>query len=584
MNHDTARENLAWARALLFSLARGGVMHAVISPGSRSTPLVLALDELTSLHKHCVLDERVAGFFALGLGRATGRPAVLVCTSGSAAGHFLPAVLEAEQSRVPLIVITADRPCELHDNGALQTVRQRDLFGSHVKTFVDLGAPCGEVHQRWLHQVAARALDAASAAPRGPVHINAPFREPLWAEARAPGDPPAAALRVLRPLAAPSEVVARELGSLFAKTPRGLIVCGPLPPDRAREDLHDAVHALGRALAWPVLAEPTSQVFISGRGSAAIGAYDALLQSPSFAARHAPALILRLGQTPTAKSLQTLVASTERVVLVDEAGAWHDPACVAATLVVADPALFCRALAAHLPRRVPRSSWVSSWCASDLCAQRVLDAECKEELFEGSLARALARALPADAALHVGNSMPIRELGTFAARLAHPLPIYANRGASGIDGTLATAIGEASGDPARAHVVLLGDLAFLHDLGALRAAQELATRLVVVLVDNNGGGIFSHLSIAKDQAVFDSYFRAPQRSDLEALCRACGAAWERVTTLRGFVASLRRELLGGQNGVTVLAATIEQERNLELRARALMRVREALDTAEERDG
>ena len=586
MSSHVAALNSTQARALVAGLAKGGVRQVVISPGSRSTPLVLAWAAYPAVVLHAVLDERVAGFLAVGMARASGRPVALVCTSGSAAAHYFPAIQEASCSRVPLIVLSADRPPELHDCGALQTLDQSRLYGNYVRTFIDLGTPATEVPRRWLTQVAVRSLDAACRVPAGPVHINVPFREPLWQPdvdaSGANADDESAAILRTPPLLAPPLIDA--LATRLSRAERGVIVCGPLTDTggaSGQYSLAASVRSLAATLGWPVLAEATSQVrFARGAADGVVASYDALLRLPAFVEEARPDLVLRIGQTPTSKVAQAWLADAgrDRTVLVDEAGDWHDPSFAANTLAVAEPGALCRALraAARPIRRDER--WLSTWTQAEAAAQAALARVCAEGFWEGGIARTVAAALPDSSSLHVANSMPIRDLDRFAPVLDRDVRVYANRGASGIDGTLATAAGEALADPARVQVVLLGDLAFLHDQSALRIAVKLGASLVVVLIDNDGGGIFSFLPIAAHPDAFDPYFRTPQDADLAALAQASGASFGNADSYQALGQALESRIAQARRGpgVHVIAVRVDREHNVVQHRRAVDAVQQAL--------
>lgn len=538
----TARANADAAAVLARSLVAGGVRHVVASPGSRSTPLVLAFAERTDARVHMVLDERVAGFVALGLARVAG-PVVLLCTSGSAGAHWLPAVIEARHSRVPLILLTADRPPELHGCGAPQTVPQGELFSPFSLLSVDLGAPSPEVDPRWLRTVAARLLDAA----RGPVHANVPFREPLWAPGLE-GAPAVEPARVLRPRPVPDEdmvcaVAARLRG-------RGLIVAGPRAAAPGDRTLGPAVERLAAALGWPVIAEPLSQ--LRGGAMAAIPEMEA------------PDVVLRFGQPPTSKRAAARLAQAE-TILVDPDGDWLDPDHAATLLLAVDPAPLCEALTPRVTACDP--TWAAAWRAADLHARARAEALC-DGWWEGAVARVVAAALPETGLLHVASSMPVRDLDTFFPPDARAA-VTANRGVNGIDGTLATAVGQALAWPGPV-AALVGDLAFVHDHAALHAARALGARLVVVVVDNGGGGIFGTLPVARHEGAFERLFLTPQPGDLGAMAAGQGARVARVGdlgALRGALGEALRRMEGDEPGVTVIHAVVDRDEAKARRAR-----------------
>ncbi len=592
----TASANALWAGTLARALVLGGVRHVVISPGSRSTPLVLAFDACPEAELHSVLDERAAAFFALGLARVGGRAVALVCTSGSAPAHYLPAVIEANLTRTPLLLLTADRPAELQGCGSPQTVDQVHLFGAHVRAAHHLEAPHPGPDPRWLRSLAARALDAAEGSPPGPVHINLPFRKPLWdpaalegadvvgqSEPRRPdgglplgqhaGVEGFGVARVHRSPAAASAKVVEALRERLRASERGVIVCGPWWPGRGPEHIQphfEAVIGLALALGWPVLGEPASQLRFGPRApEVVISAADALLRGPL--AGLAPDLILQIGAAPTASSLAGWIErhGEGRLVLIDPDGIWSDPSHRADTLVVAEPARLLAALASNLE---PRSTgWLGRWRAADEVALARLNNLPRGGLWEGEVARALVEGLPSGSMLHVASSMPIRDLDSFCPAREAPLAILSSRGANGIDGTIATALGESTAWSGGERALLIGDLAFIHDAGGLLTAPG---DLLVVVINNGGGGIFGFLPVARHPSAFVAHFLTPQRVDLGALCEAAGARHARVDALGALREAI--EAMKGQSGVRVIEAVVDRSLNMQRHAEAWEAVAEAL--------
>ena len=498
-----AAANATFTATLVDEWVRCGVRHAVVAPGSRSTPITLALAERPELALHVVHDERVAGFVALGIGLATGVPAVLACTSGTAAANFHPTVAEASLSAVPMMVATADRPPELRGVGAPQTIDQLDLYGRMVRWHTDAAPPDDSDPAGW-RPLAQRAFTAAE---HGPVHINLPFREPLVGT---PGPLP-------EPIGDPVRV------------PRTLVSSGPLPErlDRPRGVIvaggqagvaPDDVAALAARLGWPILADPTS-----GLRSApnAVTAFDSLLRHAGFATAQVPDVVVRVGRPPASKVLaQWIVGAGVPVVQVGGPGPIDPDHNVAAWATLAD--------LEHLTG-APDGDWSASWQAADTAAEEVFDAlVSRGEVSEPAVARTVAAALPAGTGLFVSSSMPIRDLEWFGGPAARA---GSNRGANGIDGVMATALGAAlTGRPT---AVLIGDIAFLHDSNALIAAGQFGADLRVVVVDNGGGGIFSFLPQAATLPIdqFERLFGTPHRTDLVALAGAHGVPAATVTTL-----------------------------------------------------
>ena len=436
-------------RAFVDELVRCGVRHACTSPGSRSTPLVLSLVWEERLETSSHLDERCGAFFALGVAKASGVPAVLACTSGTAAANYLPAVVEAHEARVPLIVLTADRPPELRDVGAGQTIDQVKLYGTAVKTYVEVDDhPATEGRVRWLRQLACRMVWTATAGRPGPVHVNFALREPLVLDAPLPPEPAPLAGReggrpwVTRP-APPAPVPPALLDGLAAELaarPRAVIVAG-----RAERDpgLGPALAALAERARIPLLADPLSG---ARRGPAAVAHYDALLRDPGWAGRNAPQLVLRFGDLPTSKPLRQWLAGLGGAlqVAVDDENAWQDPAAAVATIAAADP----RSLAEGLAERVAapaEAAWLDGWRRADRAAAGAIAATLGPAgLSEPRVAAELGVRLPAAATLVVASSMPVRDAESFFPVRDDPPRTLSNRGANGIDGTVSTAFGVAA--------------------------------------------------------------------------------------------------------------------------------------------
>ena len=532
---------------------RNGVRHAVVAPGSRSTPLALALAARAGdgLTLHVFHDERSAAFAALGLGRATGVPAVLLCTSGTAAANFHPAVVEAHQDDVPLVVCTADRPPELRDVAAPQTIDQSGLYGRAVRWSFDPGVPDDALRGTWRSLACRAVLDALGPRP-GPVHLNLPFRDPLVGTpaalpAGAPGGVPWHAAFVGRGV-----VDGDALDALVAllDEPRGVIVAGAGAGDPA------AVHALADATGWPVLADPRSGC--RSPEPATVAAADALLRHARFAADHAPTVVLRLGFPPASKVLaQWLAASGARQVQVHAAASWIDPDHLV-TRVVADPAALCRTLATRL-RGAAGTPWSARWRHAEERAQAALTAATAPSLTEPAVARTLAGALPDGAALVVSSSMPVRDVEWYMAPRVG-LTVHANRGANGIDGVVSTAVGVALADPDRPVALLIGDLAFLHDANGLLALRTRHVHLTIVVVDNRGGGIFNFLPQRTALPVerFEQLFGTPADTDPAAVAAAHGLDVTVVASLD----ELRAGVAHQHPGTRVLVVRSDRDANV----------------------
>lgn len=542
----------AAVRALVDALVGAGVRDVCIAPGARSTPLTLVCAYDRRLRAWSHLDERSAAFFALGLAKATRRPAVLVCTSGTAAANFYPAVIEARYAHVPLIVLTADRPPELRECGAFQAIDQLALYGRHAKWFCEVGdAGAGLAYFRAL---GSRAAALAAAAPAGAVHLNLPFREPLVPDDAAdllPDEKPVASVaprldggrRTLDPPAIAT--LAAELGAAR----RGVIVCGPLDATAAERA---AIGALAAHLGWPLLADVTAQLRDGGHDrTALVPAYDALLRDPALATRFAPDLVLRIGTLPISKALLAwLNAQSVPQIVIDPEAEWPDPLHRATAIVHAAPAPLCEALAAQLLAPARDRRWLEAWRTADrraraAVAQRLAAIDAP---FEGHVVATLAERLPDGATLVVGNSMATRDLDTFWPGSERRVRILCNRGTNGIDGFVSTALGIAAASRGPT-LALTGDLGFLHDLGGLLAAARHGVRAVFVVCNNDGGGIFSYLPQADGSAVFEEFFRTPHHLDLRGGVEMYGCGFTRARSRADFAAALDAALASSRSEV-----------------------------------
>src|SRR5712692_8508707 len=546
-----------WASALVAALHQAGAREAVVCPGSRSGPVALACADHSGLRTWSVIDERSAAFFALGLAKQSGRAALLVCTSGTAGANFYPAVVEASASHVPLVVITADRPTELHGWGALQSIPQGRLYGEFPRWFVDLGVPeATPTAAAHLGATGARAVAAAMQVPRGVVHLNAPFRDPLAPTPDLSGVPlpdrGQAAFQRAPQLAdfsiAPGEETLSVLRRRISEHRRGVIVCGPR--ERA-DDFPEAVIRLAARAGYPVLAEAGSQLrFSPGAGPTSISLYDTLLRHRRFAEQHRPEIILRFGGGLISKVLQSwLDASGAETIVFSEDGSLVDPNHSASWVLRGEVAATCRALGS-VDSRGP--IFGQGFVAAERRGRLALEGGFASStvLSEPRAAYELAARLPLDANLVVSNSMPARDLDAFAPSSSRRFRVFANRGANGIDGVISTALGVAAASQ-RPTVLLAGDLALLHDLGALLTAKLHRLSLTIVLLNNDGGGIFSFLPIAQFPAHFESLFGTPHRIDFSLVARTFGMGYRRPATPGEFGDSLENALEGGPQLIEV---------------------------------
>lgn len=487
-----------------------------MTPGSRSTPLTVAFAEQDVIRPWLHLDERSAAFFALGLAKATGMPVALVCTSGTASANYLPAVAEANLARVPLIVCTADRPPRLRNVGAPQSIDQIDLYGRHVRLSLDLPAPEAGDDSRGIADAVKRAIEAATGPLQGPVHLNVPFEEPLI---EPPGQHPAPAAvtpgrptpRVPRP---PDFEALQGVEGLLQQASKPLVMAGPeaggLP---AR-----SITALAKRLGAPVLADPLSGLRTGPHDrSHVLDSYDALFRGP-VAEDQAPDLVLRFGAIPTSKALGQFLERRSDIpqILVDAPGSNRDPFASAPACVhlSGDSDAVAMALREFAPYEAKDTAWLQRWVSADKAARNIMcgNATSFPEMFEGRVFFELQDALPAGATIFAGNSMPVRDLDSFLFSDEKQIHPESNRGANGIDGVISTALGVAAARSERV-VLVIGDVSFYHDMNGLWAAKRHALDLTIVLVNNDGGGIFNYLPQAQHDAFFEEWFATPPGLD-----------------------------------------------------------------------
>jgi 2-succinyl-5-enolpyruvyl-6-hydroxy-3-cyclohexene-1-carboxylate synthase len=583
----------AYAATLVDEWVRAGIAHAVVCPGSRSTPLALALAGHPGITVHIRLDERSAAFLALGLGMSTGEPTVLLTTSGTAAVELHPAVVEADLGGIPLLACTADRPPELHQVGAPQTIDQTRLYGLSTRWFFEPGVADEATSHTW-RSIASRSVAEALSGPAGPgpVHLNLAFRDPLL-----PSSTPAPPTRSGRPggdpwhqtgsapMPAPDSVVAELAGA----GRRGVIVAGAGCGDP------EAVRGLGRALGWPVLADPRSGVRTDT--AEVVGAADGILRSDEFTRRFVPEVVLRLGAPWVSRVVNEWLADLSRAgsphFVVDPWWRWLDPDRGATTVVRADPTALCRAVIERAGRSDPDPTWSEGWRAAEAAAQSALTAVLEPDprlggdggaltesaLSESALARRLFRALPSEATMVVSSSMPVRDVEAFAPPRSSPPLVLANRGANGIDGVVSTSLGVALGG-GRPTVAFVGDLAFLHDCSALVRSPGADPPCTIVVADNGGGGIFSFLppASALDATTFEQLFGTPQASDVAAVAGGFGLPVTDVDDVDAAVTAVRRTL--GSGGLSVVRVRLPgRDENVEGHRRVNQSVVAAVNAA-----
>jgi 2-succinyl-5-enolpyruvyl-6-hydroxy-3-cyclohexene-1-carboxylate synthase len=584
-------------RAFVDELARCGMRAACTSPGSRSAPLALTLAREPRLRCFSHVDERCAGFFALGLAKESGLPVAVTCTSGTAAAELLPAAVEAREARVPLLLLTADRPPELRENGAGQAVDQLKLFGSAAKWFFEVGTHEATPERlRWIRTLACRAYATTLEGRPGVVHLNFPLREPLVTDEPLPSDTSARADG--------SPYVRRPPGPSSGEGPRakheaaqaaihgarrGVVVAGRDERGDLDRSVGKSAAAFAAALRWPLLADPLSG---ARHGEAAIAHYDALLRDESFTRSVAPDLVLRVGDLPVSKPLRSWLASLADVpqVALDPEGAWQDPASVLSHSLARDPVEVLDESASLTTPADP--DWPARWRAGDeLAAEAILGVLGRDALTEPRVALELGALLPRSATLFVSSSMPVRDIETFwPVRDDQPL-VLCNRGANGIDGVLSSAFGVAAGC-AGPVVLLIGDVALAHDLGGLLAARRLGLKLTIVLLENGGGGIFDFLPVAESAAareedpnarasgagadIYTRHITTPTGLDFADAAKLYGLDHERVEDVPSFRAALERSLASERSGIVEVRG--ERSANVALHRRVWQAVSAALQS------
>ncbi|WPJ96070.1 2-succinyl-5-enolpyruvyl-6-hydroxy-3-cyclohexene-1-carboxylic-acid synthase [Coraliomargarita algicola] len=538
--------NSAWGALTVEVLARLGVECIVTSPGSRSTPLTIAAARNARVEALTILDERSAAFYALGLAKRTGRPVALVCTSGSAAVNYWPAVLEASMSGTPLLLLTADRPAELRGCSSGQTIDQLKLYGDCVRHFSELALPeCTPGMLAYLRQTLVHAVNISLGANAGPVHLNFPFRDPLSPDPRATQGVVAASVMEeaatvsTRPCEAVALGVGLDLVALerLSSHSKGLIIVGAENPRCGDEAFADAVAMISNKLGWPVLADVLNPLRNhASESSALITRYDSFLRgAESESSSLQPTAILQIGTLPTSKVLRAWLGARDAVSFLLTARPLNtDPLHRVATPLYGD----VHSLAEHLQHQRVDTEWAAEWSSCEARATLAIDQQMQgiETLFEGKVAWLLSQHLPVGTTVFLASSMSVRYAEYFWVAGNRACGVYCNRGANGIDGTLSTALGVAhGGSPA---VLLTGDLAFLHDSNGLLAANQLRGSLTVILINNNGGGIFEHLPVAELDPPFETYFSTPQNVDIAKVCAAHGVPHQAISDWAQLVATI----------------------------------------------
>ncbi|NHM33152.1 2-succinyl-5-enolpyruvyl-6-hydroxy-3-cyclohexene-1-carboxylic-acid synthase [Neobacillus terrae] len=560
MNHQESLT--AYTAAFVAELVNTGVTDVVISPGSRSTPLALVMAEHTGLNLHIHVDERSAAFFALGIAKATERAVAILCTSGTAAANYFPAVAEANLSRVPLIVITADRPHELRDVGAPQAMDQINLYGKHVKWFAEMSPPEKTSDMlRYVRTTCARAAATAVKSPAGPVHLNFPFREPLIPDLNQETlfrleERKDRYVNIHRSEWTIDDSQFDEITQVLNMSEKGIIICGQISNKKFAEE----VTALSKKLGYPIVADPLSQLR-SGTHSLEniIDTYDSFLRNEDAKSALKPEVILRFGALPVSKALSIFIKENHSAVqfVVDGGGGWRDPAALSTDMIYCEESRFCKKVSA-LVNEKQNHSYLNDWKkVNELTKASISMVKDFSDSSESRLFYQLTDLLPEKASVFVGNSMPIRDLDSYFHNTQRQVKVFANRGANGIDGTISTALGAAlySGPM----YLILGDLTFFHDLNGLLAAKLYDIDLNIIIVNNNGGGIFSFLPQASLPRNYELLFGTPIDLDFEHVVRMYNGNFSRSQVWDHFAAAFSE--LSPRKGLNVFEIVTNRDKS-----------------------
>lgn len=566
-----ANLNHLWAQLLIDELTRSGVDTFFLAPGSRSTPLTTAVARHPAAHAIVHFDERGTAFATLGYGRATGRPAGWVTTSGTAVANGLPAVVEGATDGVPMLLLTADRPPELRDTAANQTIDQVKIFGEYVRWQMDLPTPTTDIAPAMVLSTADQAVHRATRAPAGPVHLNCMFRKPL--EPQPDGADYTDYTRALSDWAAQSTPYTRYPATTLASDPasidtvaavvrtteHGLLVAGRLDTEAERS----AVSRLAEQLGWPLIPDVTSGLRFGGAAARRIAFADQVLTDASFRDAMQPEAVLHVGGRFVSKRLQQYVEAARPThhIVVRPDPARIDPGHQVTQHIESDVTAFCAALAEHVTSP-EQTAWTRQWAAATDAVQDAVERALLRDdasLSEPFVAHHVTQRVPDAQALVLASSMPVRDANRYGATDGAAVPVVANRGASGIDGTVATAAGVAAARAAPA-TLLIGDLALLHDLNSLALLGEVP--VIVVVVNNHGGGIFHFLPIAKHTDVFEPYFATPHGCSFEHAAACFDLPYKRPETRDDFERAYRHACEQGMSALIEVQTDREANRDL----------------------
>ncbi len=579
--------SILWTESFVNELVSAGIKYVCISPGSRNTPLTLAFARNKKIRSYILVDERSCAFFALGLAKSSNTPVVLVCTSGTATAEFYPAIIEAYQQRVPLIVCTADRPPELQGVGANQTINQNNLYKNHICWFVDVGLPQPSLKGiRHIKAIAQRGVFESFVKSKGPVHLNFPFRKPFEPESYTDeinndllefsknfSFKQQFALNGKDSKNIKNQKWFREIAGMIIKSKRILIIAGP-------ENYNSAFPAnvmnLAKELCCPIIADGCSNIrFGSHDKDYIISNFDAFLRSESFTRKLKPDLILHFGRTITSKALDTFLENCNTArYMINDSGDWFDPSNKALGAFDCKPFLFCEKMTEFLekkkltkkffPGKRDAESWLDRFLNADKISQKIKSSviEKSKPLNETRIISEILKLIPSGSQIMLSNSLPVRDFDSFAQCSGKQITVFNNRGASGIDGIISTALGIKTGCN-KPTVLITGDLAFYYDINGLLAAKKYSLPLIIILVNNNGGGIFHILPISNYGKVFNDFFTTPHNLDFSHFVRAFGGNYKKVKSWSGFRTVFKNSFKG--KNFSVIEIQTKAAQSLKLR-------------------
>lgn len=548
--------NILWTRTFVSELSALGVKYACISPGSRSTPLTYAFAENKTIKTFVHIDERSSAFFALGLAKVTDTPVVLVTTSGTATAELYPAIIESFQQRIPLIVCTADRPPELQNCGANQTINQNNLYKNHIRWFVDIGTPSVTLKRlKFIRDTARQAYYKSSTIMRGPVHLNFPFIKPFEPESFTDeiSELVVKNLSERKPLynnkvkaiSANINKYLHLIASEVRRYEKGLIIAGPLNNNKSLKKL---IVKLSGISGYPVISDGASHLrFGSHNNENIIANFDALCRSDSFNEKHKPDLILHFGRTVTSKPLESFLAlCNSKRYMINDFGDWFDPSKKSTASIANPPVKFCQELITQpelINFKRKDKSWLQSFINADESAEKIKHRIIEIAPFpaEAKIISELMKFIPGNSNIMVSNSLPVRDFDSFASKASKEIFIYHNRGASGIDGIVSTALGINAASKKQTFL-LTGDLAFLHDINSLLAAKNYKLPIIIILINNNGGGIFENLPIKSHKKLFNTYFKTPHNIDFSYHIKAYNGYYKKLRSWNDFKKELANSL------------------------------------------